>query len=158
MQEYGYSVIMHGCNCHSTMGAGVALWVKTTFPEAYEADVDDPREPKDKLRGFTYARSRVDETHDVLVFNLYTQLFYSHRSSKPKLFSMDAFEHSFREAQKKVLELDAEFQEFGTKPKVLIPRIGAGLGGGDWFEIEDSILRLLNPNIKLGVAIPTVVW
>ncbi len=33
-----FDVIIHGCNCFCTMGAGIAKGIKTQFPEAYRAD------------------------------------------------------------------------------------------------------------------------
>ena len=30
-----FDVIIHGCNCFCTMGAGIAKSIKTAFPEAY---------------------------------------------------------------------------------------------------------------------------
>ena len=33
-----FEVIIHGCNCHCAMGAGVAKAIKSNFPEAYQAD------------------------------------------------------------------------------------------------------------------------
>ena len=35
---HNYDVIVHGCNCFNTMGAGIALAVKRKYPEAYEVD------------------------------------------------------------------------------------------------------------------------
>ena len=41
MAEHGdFDVIVHGCNCFCTMGAGIALQIKHHFPEAYYADCD----------------------------------------------------------------------------------------------------------------------
>jgi O-acetyl-ADP-ribose deacetylase (regulator of RNase III) len=33
-------VFVHGCNAQRTMGSGVALTVKTTYPELYKAYLD----------------------------------------------------------------------------------------------------------------------
>jgi len=33
-----FDVIVHGCNCFCTMGAGIAKTIKKQFPEAYVAD------------------------------------------------------------------------------------------------------------------------
>lgn len=34
-----FDLIVHGCNCHCTMGAGIAKGVKSLFPEACQADL-----------------------------------------------------------------------------------------------------------------------
>lgn len=37
--EGKFDVIIHGCNCFNTFGAGIALQIKRIFPDAYEADL-----------------------------------------------------------------------------------------------------------------------
>lgn len=34
-----FDVIIHGCNCQNTMGAGIAKSIKKQFPAAYDADL-----------------------------------------------------------------------------------------------------------------------
>ena len=35
-----FDVIVHGCNCFCTMGAGIAKTIKQVFPAAYLADLE----------------------------------------------------------------------------------------------------------------------
>ena len=42
-----FDAIIHGCNCHNTMGAGIAKSVKQQFPAAYHAD-QNPKLFKDR--------------------------------------------------------------------------------------------------------------
>ena len=42
-QEGVFDVIIHGCNCFCTMGAGIAKAIKARFPEAYQADCQTPK-------------------------------------------------------------------------------------------------------------------
>ena len=35
-----FDVIIHGCNCFCTMGAGIAASIRLEFPEALSADAD----------------------------------------------------------------------------------------------------------------------
>ena len=38
-----FDVIIHGCNCQHTMGAGIAKQIKSHFPAAYAADCATPK-------------------------------------------------------------------------------------------------------------------
>ena len=48
-------VIIHGCNCFCTMGAGIARSIKECFPEAYEADCKTKRGKLSKLGSLSFA-------------------------------------------------------------------------------------------------------
>jgi O-acetyl-ADP-ribose deacetylase (regulator of RNase III) len=39
-KEGAFDLIIHGCNCFGTMGAGIARTIKSQFPVAYTADLD----------------------------------------------------------------------------------------------------------------------
>ncbi len=45
-----FDVIIHGCNCQCEMGAGIAKAIKSTFPEAYQADLETEEGSRDKFR------------------------------------------------------------------------------------------------------------
>ena len=54
--EKDFNVILHGCNCFSTMGAGIAKQIAEKYPEAYRADKSSPmtlKEKKEKIAGET---------------------------------------------------------------------------------------------------------
>jgi hypothetical protein len=145
---YGYgtklATVIHGCNCHKIMGAGVAAWVRSQLPEAFWADRDDQRTPKDRFGSFSKAASRPvwlheDQAGEVLVYNLYSQ--YSTISpDNPHPFCLSAFREG----------LTAIFKDITARPvserydgPILMPCIGAGLGGGDWLEIQRALLGVL---------------
>jgi len=44
-----FDVIIHGCNCFCTMGAGIAKLIRDNFPEAYQADLETVVGNKEKL-------------------------------------------------------------------------------------------------------------
>ncbi len=50
-----FDVIIHGCNCFNTMGAGIARTVKIQFPEAYLVDLTAERGTMEKLGTYTCA-------------------------------------------------------------------------------------------------------
>jgi O-acetyl-ADP-ribose deacetylase (regulator of RNase III) len=48
-QSGTFDVIIHGCNCYCTMGAGIAKSIKKIFPAAYRADANSEKGDRDKL-------------------------------------------------------------------------------------------------------------
>lgn len=46
-----FDLIAHGCNCYSTMGAGIAKAVMEVFPSSFETDRATKREDRAKLGG-----------------------------------------------------------------------------------------------------------
>ena len=48
-QDGHFDVIVHGCNCQCTMGAGIAKAIKEAFPEALEADKGTTKGDRNKL-------------------------------------------------------------------------------------------------------------
>lgn len=122
--EGEFDVIVHGCNCLCTMGAGIAKFVKATFPEAYEADLETGKGDRSKLG--TYSSATVDRNgHEITIVNAYTQ--YHYRGKKP-LIDYDALASVF-----KTIGRDFDGKRIGY------PLIGAGLGGGDWTTIAGLI-------------------
>ena len=71
-QEGAFDLIVHGCNCFCTMGAGIAKSIKAAFPAAYEADLATPRGSRVKLGSCSYATIDREES-SLIVVNAYTQ-------------------------------------------------------------------------------------
>jgi O-acetyl-ADP-ribose deacetylase (regulator of RNase III) len=125
-----FDVIIHGCNCYCTMGSGIARTIRETFPEAFEADRKTKRGDPDKLGTITFAVipvgiSCVRDTADLSlhVVNAYTQFGFGP--------GLQVDYEATRAALKKV---KCQF----TGLRIGYPKIGAGLGGGDW-EILSAI-------------------
>ena len=76
-----FDVIVHGCNCFCTMGAGIAVAIKKTFPEAYKADLDTTKGSREKLGSYSSATVK-REGHQITVVNAYTQFHYSGKGNK----------------------------------------------------------------------------
>ncbi|MGJ4995019.1 hypothetical protein ACQR0Z_11425 [Bradyrhizobium sp. HKCCYLS3077] len=55
-------VIVHGCNCQCTMGAGIAKSIKDIFPEAYAADLSTPRAAARSWAPYRLRPSRVQDS------------------------------------------------------------------------------------------------
>lgn len=71
-----FDVIVHGCNCFCTMGAGIALTIKSTFPDAYQADLKTSKGDRSKLGSYSTATVQ-NKCHEITVVNAYTQYHYS---------------------------------------------------------------------------------
>ena len=112
-----FDLIIHGCNCFCTMGAGIAKTIKQKFPEAYEADLKTEKGDKAKLGTISWAKSKTVKG-EVIIINGYTQ--FNWRGSGRK-----ADYEAIREVFKMVK------QEFSGL-RMGYPAIGAGLAGGDW--------------------------
>lgn len=122
--EGHFDVIVHGCNCFCTMGAGIAKQIKASFPEAYEADRATRIGDAAKLGQLTEARVVRGGTAFVVV-NAYTQFDWRGSGSK---VDYPAVESVFDRIAKDYAGL-----------RIGYPRIGAGLAGGDWGRISRII-------------------
>ena len=119
-----FDVIVHGCNCHNTMGAGIAKSIKEQFPEAYEADLRTEKGSRAKLGTLTSADIDCGD-HRLTVVNAYTQYNWS---GEGRNADYDAIRAAFREV--KLLY---------SGKRIGYPMIGAGLAGGDWAVISSII-------------------
>ena len=111
------NIIVHGCNCQGVMGSGVAKQVRELFPSAYEAY----REVKettglvlgDMIQAFYCGK---------FICNCLTQEYYG---KDGKLYTdYEAVRSSLRLVKSLAIEWD--------RKKISMPRLGCGLGGGDW--------------------------
>lgn len=141
-----FDVIIHGCNCFHTMGAGIAKTIKQTFPEAYEADLQTPKGVMSKLGQISCAPVIRGDSHSQLsltIVNGYTQFDYHGSGVKADY-----------EAIRSVMRLVK--QQF-TGKRIGYPQIGAGLARGDWPAIEGIINEELSgENHTLVVFKPSV--
>ncbi|MEM6771095.1 MAG: macro domain-containing protein [Bacteroidota bacterium] len=120
-----FDVIIHGCNCFCTMGAGIAKSIKAVFPEAYAADLTTVKGDEGKLG--TYSSARINlENKSLIIINAYTQ--YHWRRRRTINADYDAIRAIFR-----AIKQDFAGQRIGY------PAIGAGLAGGDWAVISQII-------------------
>ena len=126
-----YDIIIHGCNCFNTMGAGIAKQIKEKYPIAYEVDLETKYGDQDKLGTYTEA---YDEKDDVIIINAYTQYYLGSN------FNYEAF--------KKIMSM---INHNFIGKHIAIPQIGAGIGGGDWSLIKD-ILNNVMKDVKLTVV------
>lgn len=122
-----FDVIIHGCNCFHSMSGGIARAIAKKWPSAETADAMTPKGDKFKLG--TYSTAVVEGKEDyapyeVMIINAYTQ--YNPGADVNYEAIRDVFKRLHQDLPKDI--------EIG------IPRIGAGIAGGDWQTIEDIIL------------------
>lgn len=122
--------IAHGCNCFNTMGRGFAAQIAKDFPAAKAVDAKTVSGDRGKLGTFTKAICG-----KTTVYNMYTQ--YRYGTAEPQ-FDYRAFE----EALAKVL------QDLPQDGRLSIPKIGAGLAGGDWPAIAEIINKVSDSENK----------
>ena len=113
-----FDVIIHGCNCYNTMGAGIARAVRDRLPEAFAADRATVKGDLGKLGTYTSAEIVRDDVR-------FTQGNYRGSGA---LVDYDAIRSNFRAVAKNFPDA-----------RIGYPKIGAGLAGGDWDRIAAII-------------------
>jgi O-acetyl-ADP-ribose deacetylase (regulator of RNase III) len=123
--DLGLPAVGHGCNCAGAMGAGIAVEFKRRFPAMYQVYRRRCRQGSFRLGDiFVW-----DEEPGLVVYNLATQ-------SVPRpSATLRAIDTSIRAAL-----ADAERRGLA---RLAVPRIGAGLGGLAWPDVE-AVLRQPN--------------
>lgn len=137
-KEGKFDVIIHGCNCFNTMGAGIAKSIRESFPEAYLIDRKSEYGAISKLGKVTYVNVEIFK-RKLTIVNGYTQ--YNYRGKKP-LVDYDAVRSVFKSVKIK----------FGGR-RFGYPKIGAGLAGGDWSVIEKIINEELQGEVHTLVEL-----
>ena len=117
--------IAHGCNAQGVMGSGVARDVRSRWPNVYEVY---------HLRYQTFGLSLgevipVRTMDNKLVLNCITQHVFGRDGQR--YVDYEAIDKVFRTIDHKVMDWEVT--------EIAMPRIGAGLGGGDWNIISELI-------------------
>jgi len=127
-------VIIHGCNAQGVMGSGVALALRNAYPSVYDGYI----RTKNYMGLRLGSVSIVNVTPKLKVVNLISQEFYG-RDSLVQYVDYDAIKEGFRKAYNHLLP---------HNPKIHIPKIGSGLGGGDW-DIISKIIEEQMPTFDI---------
>jgi O-acetyl-ADP-ribose deacetylase (regulator of RNase III) len=137
--EGNFDVIVHGCNCFCTMGAGIAKAIKEIFPEAYEADLKTEKGERKKLGTMSFAKV-TRNSRELTIVNGYTQYDYRGKGIKANY-----------EATRSVMKLVK--QQYSGQ-RIGYPKIGSGLAGGDWNKISQIIDEELKGENHTLVVLP----
>jgi O-acetyl-ADP-ribose deacetylase (regulator of RNase III) len=117
-------VIAHGANARGVMSSGFALGIKKKYPkcfEAYVADVEFYEIPLGENSVYTHSESLV-------IYNCITQENYGRDGVR--YVSYDAIDTCMADMFHRIA---------GSCCNLNIPRMCAGLGGGNWSIIESII-------------------
>lgn len=126
--------IVHGCNAQGVMGAGVAKIIRERYPKAYERYRNE-YELHQHLKLGTLVTVPCE---DRIIINAITQDSYGNNGSR--YVSYDAVSECMK-------RIDRHYELYGTT-EVAMPKIGAGLAGGDWNVIAaiiESELKTVKP-------------
>lgn len=132
-KEGEFDVIVHGCNCQNIMGGGIAKQIKQEFPDAYRADEKCHRYEMNFLGNFS-----LGEHDNLFIINAYTQ-FYTGKASLP--LTKDSKSNRLRAIDQVFMRIA---RSVPVDRKIGIPKIGAGLAGGDW----DKISKIIEKQMK----------
>lgn len=130
-KENSYSALVHGCNCFCNMGKGLAPQIAKNFPSAFKADQATGFGDKTKLGNYSIGKTKHGD-----IINAYTQ--YNYGFGK-KNCDYDAIESVFD-------KLNTDYKD----SIICIPKIGAGLAGGDWKKIK-KIINDVTPDLEIDV-------
>ena len=114
-----FDVIVQGCNCHCTMGSGIAREIRARYPIAYEIDCDTAAGDYKKLGNYTVADVAAYGS-EFLIVNAYTQYGFNRPGESTDVFEYDAFR----------LVLQKLAHQYPTA-RFGFPMIGMGLAGGN---------------------------
>ena len=123
------TVIMHGCNCFCTMGAGIAKRLKTAYPAIHAEDKKTRHGDENKLG--TILPVRVEDK--LIIVNCYTQYMYGRTHAHT---NHNAVWWCLNHMKNYLISLDEPYE-------LRSPKIGCGLAGGDWNIIENIFKELL---------------
>lgn len=142
-KEGTFDVVVHGCNCLSTMGAGVAPQMAKAFGcDRFEMELWGPT--IEKLGNIDYqtfilvekeiwsledGKNNMNEP-ELTVVNAYTQYMYgkNHVDGVLAPFDYEAFTICMR-----------KMNHIFKGKHIGMPKIGSHLAGGDWEQIEEII-------------------
>lgn len=128
------SAIAHQANCQNTMKSGVAKAIVDRWPAVAEADQATIKGDPDKLGTLSFTPVFCNDCEIRPVFNLYGQYTYG-REKGVVYTDVKALGNAM--AQMKLF-LDS----IGIK-RVGLPKLGAGLGGAKWEDVESAIITEL---------------
>lgn len=129
-------IIVHGCNAQGVMGSGIAAQIKAKHPGAFKLYASSPMSMGDIS---VYAVN-----DGKFIVNAITQEYTGYG----KQVSYDAVDLAF----KRINDYHKNTKEFfnGGDLPICFPKIGAGLGGGNWEIIEKIIdVNLTSPTNKI---------
>ena len=127
------NVFVHGCNCQTVMGKGLAKAISTAYPEVARADNATQAGDRAKLGTYTYARVK----ENVVIANAYGQ--YNYGWLNP--LDSNGRQTDYIALQKALTAIRDDFANESTQPVAFyLPRaIGSGLAKGNYNTIRNIL-------------------
>ena len=121
------AIIIHGANCQKIMGAGIANQIREKLSPLFYLDQYDNRTPTQRFGNYSaVVVGQIEETIKIGV-NLYTQF-----QPGPQ-FDLDALKVALKSFSWSIPK------DKRAGMTVFMPKIGCGIGGGKWEDIEPSV-------------------
>lgn len=137
LQSKEVEIIGHQCNCMHKWERGIAPQIANAFPRALEVDLLTSKNDLGKLGKYSVAY----DGDGGAIYNLYGQFGCKGTND----INYEALESALYKMGR----------DLWPKTKIGLPKIGAGLGGGDWRIIEELISRMLSKH-EVTVYVRTV--
>lgn len=125
------AVLIHGANCQKVMGAGIADQVRMKLSPLFYLDQYDTRTPSQRFGSYSAVVVGQAEEKIKVGANLYTQF------SPGANFDITALRNSLKSF---VLSIPIDKRAGFT---VYTPKIGCGIGGATWEEVEPVLKKEL---------------
>ncbi len=148
-----FDAIVHGCNCFHTMGGGIAGQIADRYPQV----------PRDDSQNTIYGHPAKLGTYRVVSVN-------KRYKESPKFAGVESKREVISIPEFTVINAYTQFQpgpdfmqsifpvllgrlnkDFAGK-HLGFPLIGCGIGGGDWEQVMNELLRYL-PDVKVTVVV-----
>lgn len=130
----GNVALAHGCNCQNSMEAGIARAISKEFPQSVVADKKTGKGDKRKLGTYSTWHAKTASGLS-LGLNLYTKYWCGADAS------LDAIREAFKTVNDGL---------YGVR-YLLIPKIGCGIGGLKWADVE-KVINEATPDIEIIVG------
>lgn len=136
------AVMIHGCNCQGVMGSGVALAVREKYPFVYEDYVEFCEPFSDNTKDLLgMLQITIVKEGSYMIVNAFTQDLFG---SGTRQVNYEAIYRCFERTNNLLTTL-------GDLRTLYFPKIGAGLGGGNWeiikTIIEQTVDQKFNPTL-----------
>ena len=133
-KDQSANYLMHGCNCKGAMGSGIAVQFKKEYPKMYQKYRELCSAGQFKPGGVLAWYSKDKPS----VLNLATQDF---PGANAKLEYVEECFNKIVHNQDKL-----------KITHLAMPRIGAGIGGLDWDDVKDLIVKYFS-NVSFDVTV-----
>ncbi len=139
------AAFMHGANCQRVMGAGIANQVRLQLSPLFYRDQYDTRTSSERFGSYSAVVLTAGEKTGLKVgVNLYTQYLTGAN------FDITAFRNSLKSFVFSIPE--------NKRPEMTLymPKIGCGIGGGDWDSVRKAAKSELREfNVVIVEYVPT---